>query len=220
MRQEDVVQVSVIEREAFPTQWPATSFERELRNKMAHYLVTYEEDDTEESSADRGGGAEGEPNQSQAQSGEDKLLSRVLTGVRRLLSSEQTAAQAVGTQKIVGFVGFWLMAGEAHITAIATKEEYRRRGIGEMLLMSCVELATQLNADAVTLEVRVSNSGAQALYEKYGFTRTGRRTGYYTDNHEDAFIMTTDRISSASYQTTLAILKRNYQKRWGIAGEP
>ena len=74
------------------------------------------------------------------------------------------------------------------------REFYQRRGIGELLLIACVELAILRNADVVTLEVRVSNTLAQNLYKKYGFEIVGTRKKYYTDDHEDAFIMTTGKI--------------------------
>lgn len=229
MRPEDAPQVSAIEREAFPTQGPTTSFERELKNRMAYYLVACETDDLPPTS-DEGSGyrdARAETPSSQvvqeptgSQPADQRLLARVLMGVKHLWSNGQTSLKVVvSTQKIVGYVGFWLIVHEAHITAIATSRDYRQRGIGELLLMSSIDLATELGAQFVTLEVRMSNLAAQALYEKYGFIKTGLRKGYYTDNREDAYIMTTDKIPSASYQTALASLKREYQRHWGTDAE-
>jgi ribosomal-protein-alanine N-acetyltransferase len=101
---------------------------------------------------------------------------------------------------ILGYGGFWMMVDEAHISTLCVRPEYRRRGIGELLLLTMIELAEEKNATAVTLEVRISNSAAEALYEKYGFTVQGRRYRYYTDNGEDAYIMTTPRITTKGYQ--------------------
>jgi ribosomal-protein-alanine N-acetyltransferase len=73
----------------------------------------------------------------------------------------------------------------------------------------------QLQAKLVTLEVRVSNTQAQALYEKYGFNRTGIRNRYYADNGENAFIMTTDTISSPAFQSHFNQLKQAHEQKWG-----
>ena len=112
-----------------------------------------------------------------------------------------------GGEYIIGFTGFWIMADEAHITNIAVRELQRRQGIGELLLISTIDLATELNARIITLEVRASNTAAQNLYGKYGFTQTGLRRGYYIDNREDAVLMSAENISSAPFQAHLQRLK-------------
>ena len=67
----------------------------------------------------------------------------------------------------------------------------------------------------VTLEVRVSNIVAQSLYARYGFNQVGLRRGYYTDNREDAFVMTTDSIHSAAFRAHVRELKKTNQAKWG-----
>jgi [ribosomal protein S18]-alanine N-acetyltransferase len=91
---------------------------------------------------------------------------------------------------IVGMIGFWMMVGEAHIITIAVRRTHRRRGIGDLLLRSALELAKSLEAFAMTLEVRRSNMEAQSLYAKHGFTERGFRKNYYDEVKEDAVIMT------------------------------
>ena len=91
--------------------------------------------------------------------------------------------------KIVGYMGAWLLQGEAQITNIAVSPEYRRQGIGEKILSEFVTAIKQRNVTAMTLEVRPSNAAALALYAKFGFKDAGRRKGYYLDNGEDAIIM-------------------------------
>jgi ribosomal-protein-alanine N-acetyltransferase len=91
---------------------------------------------------------------------------------------------------IIGVIGFWMMAGEAHIITIAVCCINRRRGIGDLLLKSAMELSKSLEAFAMTLEVRKSNIEAQSLYAKHGFTERGVRKNYYDDVREDAVIMT------------------------------
>ena len=94
----------------------------------------------------------------------------------------------------IAYGGMWLMVDEAHITTFAVHPDHRRRRIGERLLVRVFEMASALNAEWLTLEVRASNLGAQKLYEKYGFRRAGVRRRYYSDNNEDALIMWTERL--------------------------
>jgi len=90
---------------------------------------------------------------------------------------------------IVGYGGVWIMAGEAHISTIATHPDWRRKGLGEVLLNAMLRRSLQLKSDYCVLEVRQTNLNAQALYRKYGFEVVGRRKGYYRDNNEDALLM-------------------------------
>ena len=110
---------------------------------------------------------------------------------------------------VIGLAGFWLMAGEAHIVNIAVRQAYRRRGIGELLLINLIGLALEKGADIITLEVRKSNAAAQKLYQKYGFNIKGVRRGYYLDDREDAVIMTAENINSDAFQANLTRLKEN-----------
>lgn len=92
---------------------------------------------------------------------------------------------------IVAFAGVWLMVDDAHITTFSVHPRWRRRGVGQQLLMGVADLAREIGARRLTLEVRASNEAAQRLYERFGFDIVGRRKAYYTDNAEDALIMTT-----------------------------
>lgn len=203
MRKEDVDQVSEIDREAFPTQLPPPNYQYELRNRLAHYLVAYEEGEIVEVTR------------------ETVVAEKSNGGIslwRRVLGRNNTRKQATleyGKQSIVGFVGLWIIADEAHIISIATREVLRRNGIGESLLVAAISLAAEMKAHTVTLEVRVSNTDAQHLYTKYGFTPAGVRRGYYVDNREDGVIMTTERITSAVYKARFQRLKRLYARKWG-----
>ena len=114
---------------------------------------------------------------------------------------------------IVGYGGFWMMLDEAHICTLGVHADWRQRGVGELLLSTMVEAAADLNAHVVTLEVRVSNHPAQSLYTKYGFTQVGVRRGYYSDNNEDALIMTTEPIGTPAYRSRLNRLRRMLRER-------
>ncbi len=92
--------------------------------------------------------------------------------------------------QVVGFAVLWLIVDEAHIATIAVHPHFRRRGIARQLMETLLATARQHQARLVTLEVRASHTAAQALYQQYGFQVVGRRPKYYTDNHEDALIMT------------------------------
>lgn len=207
MQAEDIPQVTEIDREAFPTQWPPPSFKRDLNNRMIRYLVAFEEANNSYCRT--------EMSEQKAEGNLAGLLSRV----RRLFNKEGSSNYGVVTepdQNIVGYAAIWLMVDEAHLISIAVRETHRRQGIGELLLIYIIDLAAQLNAQVVTLEARFSNLEAQALYEKYGFTKAGVRRGYYSEDGEDAVIMTTETITSASYQARFQELKREYMQRWGI----
>lgn len=108
------------------------------------------------------------------------------------------AEQAVnGGRRIAGYVGFWLIVDEAHVSTLAVAPALRGRGVGERILREAMRQAARLGAEMMTLEVRVSNDPAQRLYEKLGFRVVGRRPRYYTDNFEDAILMTRERLPQA-----------------------
>lgn len=188
----DIPAVEEIDREAFPTMWPPTSFKRELQhNHLARYLVAVERP----------------PIVSPAEDSSSPFLGWLFQLLHR---KDAPSPQEL----IVGFVGLWLMVDEGHIVSIAVRESHRRRGIGELLLIATIDLAVVEDLSVITLECRVSNYAAQALYEKYGFRRAGIRPRYYSDNGEDAYVMTTDPIHTASYQAMFQCLKEDHRRRW------
>lgn len=99
---------------------------------------------------------------------------------------------ARAADEVVAYGGMWLMVDEAHITTFAVDPRWRRQRIGERLLLALLDVARARHAREATLEVRLSNLPARRLYEKYGFRPVGLRPRYYSDNQEDALIMTTD----------------------------
>jgi len=204
MRKEDIAQVNDIDREVFPTQLPPPNYRHELQNKLARYIVVCDEDKTVEGP-------------------EVKAATGVVSRVKQLLNSVLFPGDKLPPSEreyVSGFAGIWVMADEAHITNIAVRESYQRQGIGELLLISIIELAEELKASIITLEVRASNSTAQNLYAKYGFAQVGMRRSYYTDNREDGLIMTTESITSASFRTHFQRLKQDYFKKYGTASNP
>ncbi len=193
----DIPQVTEIDHETFPTLWPPPNYRRELENRIAHYIVACDD----------------ELEKPERKAPPPKRSSGFLSWLRRLFKRELPSTR----EYIFGFAGFWIMAGEVHITNIAVRQKHRRQGIGELLLISLINLATKMDARLITLEVRASNTTAQALYSKYGFSKVGVRRGYYTDNREDGVLMTLEDITSAPVQADLQHLKEAHFKRRGIA---
>jgi ribosomal-protein-alanine N-acetyltransferase len=207
----DISQVMEIERESFLNMWPATAFKRDIQhNRLARYLVAVEQQ--EEAQEAMALLAERERRSAPIP---PPRLGRWVGELKRLFGVEEEEGAETSREPVVGFVGVWLMADEAHIVTIAVRESHRGRGIGELLLIAAIELAALDGREVVTLEVRASNQAAQALYEKYGFKKVGVRHRYYSDNQEDAVIMTTDSIHSASYQDLWQRLRQEHRERCG-----
>jgi len=197
MKKEDISQVNGIDREAFPTLWPPANYRRELENHLAHYIVAVDDTITLEPVS-------------------RPRLPR-FSCLRRFFGGKQPAPVLPAPEHyIYGFAGFWIMADEAHITNVAVRERHHHEGIGELLLISLIDLANELKTHFVTLEVRASNKPAQNLYLKYGFVQVGVRRGYYTDNREDALMMTVENTATPAYQVRFQELKLNHFHRWGM----
>ncbi|MDP9373220.1 MAG: ribosomal protein S18-alanine N-acetyltransferase [Chloroflexota bacterium] len=175
MREEDVPEVGQVERRCFTNPWPSSAYRRELRNPQHNYYIVARWRDAD-APAPAPNGAEAAP----AERARPPLS--LLPFMRR---PEPSAAR----DPILGFGGMWVMLDEAHITTIGVTPEHRGRSLGELLFVTLLDEAQSRRARWVTLEVRVSNASAQALYEKYGFTQQGVRKRYYSDNGEDAYIM-------------------------------
>jgi ribosomal-protein-alanine N-acetyltransferase len=203
MTADDIPQVSAIDREAFPTEWPPPSFKRELSSSMVRYLVA--QDDSRQATGD-----------AMTPAPKRNMLESLVYGVRHMLGRNDAPADVAAvqnTQFLVGYASIWMMVDESHLTSIAVRKGHQHQGIGEMLLTAIIRLSLQMKAQVVTLEVRASNHSAQALYAKYGFKSVGIRRRYYTDNGEDAVIMTTDKISSPDYQAMLRDLEAKHQQK-------
>jgi len=106
-------------------------------------------------------------------------------------------------RRLVGYVGLMMTLDDGHITTIAVDPSLQRGRIGTRLLLAATEDALERGARALTLEVRVSNTGAQALYQRFGFEAVGTRKGYYTETNEDAIVMWATDISSDAYMERL-----------------
>jgi len=199
MAKEDLDQVCEIDREAFPSQWPPANYRQELQNKIAHYIVASDDSKTVVTPAAVPKNKFGFFNWLMPRTGRH--------------SAKTDPPRTVIQRLIVGFSGLWMMADEAHVTNLAVRQQYRGQGLGELLLIASIDLAAELNASFMTLEVRASNLVAQSLYGKYGFMQMGVRRGYYLDNREDAIIMSTESISSEPFREQVRQLREALAKR-------
>lgn len=185
----DVPRVVEIEKLAYTTPWPPSAYRREIQeNRMARYIVVRDTWMT--------------PSVATPPAEESKRPFPL-----SLLVGRQPTLIPPEAQNIIAFAGMWSMIGEAHITTIAVHPDYRGRGIGELMLSSLIGSAYALRARVVTLEVRVTNSVAQSLYRKYGFYQTRIQPRYYSDNHEDAYLMSTPDITTEMYRERFADLR-------------
>lgn len=202
MRSDDIGQIMEIEHVAFSAPWSARAYDYELHyNEMAHYYVARPQGTVALA-------PERMPRENISRSGRPSLLRRLFGK-----NHKNSTVQVYGPAPVVGYGGLWLMVDEAHISTIASHPDWRRRGIGELLLLAMIDSAAEIGANIVTLEVRVTNVPAQALYTKYGFEVVGRRKGYYSDNGEDAYIMTTPSITTADFARRMQVLQASLFKR-------
>ena len=96
---------------------------------------------------------------------------------------------AVDDGNVAGYVGSQTVMDETDMMNIAVDERYRRQGIAQMLVDALVERLKKMDSRCLTLEVRISNVPAIALYEKLGFEQVGKRPNYYRNPKEDALIL-------------------------------
>ena len=202
LQKEDIPEVIDIEKEAFSPLWTSSPFKRDINNKRACYLVACLDEDSGERTL----------LVPEAVEPSDSWLSR-LAG--RFGFGRTPDVPESEDCEIAGYVSVWYQGDEAHIVEIAVRESFRGNGIGELLLIGSLRAAVDYGSHVMTLEARVSNFIAQRLYEKYSFKSVGIRKGYYSDNREDAVIMTTTPIDSTEYGKMFSELQDTWESRWG-----
>ncbi len=118
--------------------------------------------------------------------------------------------------ELMGYCGCWQIMEEAHVTNVAVSPDFRRQHVGESLLVAIIKSCYKEMIKYLTLEVRVSNTPAIKLYEKYGFKSLGTRKGYYQDNNEDALIMWTENIFYDKFKNIFEQNLKNLNEEVGI----
>ena len=107
----------------------------------------------------------------------------------------------------VGYCGLMLTGEEAHVTTIAVAPEWQRAKVGTRLMLQMARVAREQGAHQLSLEVRVGNTGAQALYHRFGFQPAGIRKNYYTETNEDALVMWAPDIDGPDYEHRLLAIE-------------
>jgi len=190
MTQADLPNVREIEKRAYADAWPATTFEAELRNAFATYIVAVEF-------------APEEPL-------EPAFEVRPTSWPLRWLAPPKEQPRG----RLLGFCGMWFHVDQLHIVTIATDPAREGEGIGQRLLLDAFERGIEAELRNVALEVRPSNARARALYERFGFREQGRSRGYYKNNNEDAIIMLTDDLDSPAMTERLEAIRAAHAARF------
>jgi [ribosomal protein S18]-alanine N-acetyltransferase len=140
-------------------------------------------------------------------------LAQVRSGARRYLVARRAEGQGRGRGRVVGYAGLWFSADEAHVTNVAVQPEHQRRGVATALMLGLADAAIDRGCGAWTLEVRVSSTGAQDLYRRFGFNPAGVRARYY-ENTEDAIVMWCNDIQGDDYRALLDSIRSGAERRW------
>jgi [ribosomal protein S18]-alanine N-acetyltransferase len=140
-------------------------------------------------------------------------LAQVRSGARRYLVARRVDRQGRGRGPVVGYAGLWFSADEAHVTNVAVQPERQRTGVATALMLGLADSAIDRGCAAWTLEVRVSSTGAQDLYRRFGFNPAGVRARYY-ENTEDAIVMWCNDIQDAEYRALLDSIRSHAEQRW------
>ena len=217
MTQADVSDVSRVERRCFPNPWPSSAYRRELQNPAQNVYVVVRAVEGSVHVAKNGIGAAHIQvvRNASAQPLPGRSLFPLVLGRRHEPNGHELVS-------LIGFAGMGLEFDEAHITTIGIDPGHRGRGLGELLLLCMVDVAIARGARWLTLEVRVSNVAAQALYRKYGFSVRGSRKRYYSDNNEDALIMWSPALDDHEFRAIIEARRGNLQRRLGeriLAGD-
>jgi ribosomal-protein-alanine N-acetyltransferase len=109
---------------------------------------------------------------------------------------------------VVGYAGLFTSLEDGHITTVAVDPAWHRHGIASRMLVALARGAVERSCVNLTLEVRMSNSGAQALYQRFGFVPAGVRKGYYPETREDALVMWANDVATPEYAARLAAIER------------
>lgn len=108
---------------------------------------------------------------------------------------------------VIGYAGMMFTGKEAHVTNIAVDPDFHGRKVGSRLLLTVITEAIARGAGTISLEVRVSNQAAQAMYRKFGFEAVGVRKGYYIETNEDALVMVAEDALSTEYRLLLGDIR-------------
>jgi ribosomal-protein-alanine N-acetyltransferase len=133
-------------------------------------------------------------------------LGLFITELAQRSSRIYRVAKAGGS--VVGYGGLMLTGGEGHVTTLAVDESWRRQGVATRLLAALAKEAVATGVTGLSLEVRMGNPAAQALYRKFGFVPAGVRKNYYAETNEDAMVMWAHDVATPGYAERLSAIAR------------
>lgn len=121
--------------------------------------------------------------------------------------------------EVVGYAGLFRAVDDGHITTVAVDPAWHRHGIASRMLVALARGAIERGCVNLTLEVRMSNSGAQALYQRFGFVPAGVRKGYYPETREDALVMWANDVDTPAYEARLVSIEEGIRGRTVVEGD-
>jgi ribosomal-protein-alanine N-acetyltransferase len=104
---------------------------------------------------------------------------------------------------VAGYAGLMMTGTDGHVTTIAVDPAWQRQQVGTRLMLTMAREAVRRGGSGLTLEVRMSNAGAQALYQRFGFVPAGVRKNYYVETNEDALVMWAHDVDHEEYARRL-----------------
>ncbi|MBM0740309.1 ribosomal protein S18-alanine N-acetyltransferase [Phormidium sp. CLA17] len=190
---QDLTAAVDLDRRCLGGLWNLDGYQREIHSPNSDLLVLQRSEKTEEEKS-KGQRAKGEGN----------------TRHSTLDTPHSPALLAIGCS--------WAILEEAHITLLAVDLDYQRQGLGQALLYCLLKAAHNRGLERATLEVRVSNQAAIALYENFGFQTAGRRKRYYAETGEDALVLWRGGLHHPHFPQTLANWQLAASDRLGRSG--
>lgn len=185
-----------LDRLCFGGLWTRSGYERELDSPNSQLLVLESAMGGEESGF-RGRGRE------------------VLT---QNCAEAELKTETTPQRSLLGVGCYWTILEEAHITILGVHPDYRRQGLGKLLLYAMLRDAKRHQLERATLEVKPSNQAAVSLYQTFGFTEAGRRRRYYKDTGEDALILWRGGLQTPEFEGVLVECYRQVERHltsWG-----
>ncbi len=231
-----------LDRRCFGGLWTLDGYRRELESPNSELLVLMEEagSRSQESGVKVSGSTSeagvGSIRESEVRSQKSESIDRLSGGEtkhdQQLKTNSQqpttllpqnsklsSAAARSATQNsklltpLIGLGCYWAILEEAHITMLAIDPAYQHQGLGQVLLHALMASAHQRGLERATLEVRISNQAALALYKKFDFREAGRRRRYYPDNGEDALVLWRGGLQAPEFSDHLAVWQRQVDDR-------
>lgn len=202
----DIPGVRRIEVAAYEDAWPQTTFEEELRNSFATYLVAVDIDRTATATP------KVEATPPEAHPRLDFPGRAWWSRLRARAASEPRAAETGDV--FAGYCGAWFHVDQLHVVTVAVDPARQGHGIAQRLLLECFDRAIEAELRNVTLEVRTSNVRAQEIYRRFGFQQVGIHRAYYANNREDAIVMLTPDLDAPEQRARLEAVRADVAARF------